>query len=175
MARARLTLASRAPCSTKIEIHAARKTAPVAVLTAAEMRVMGCGEVADEDEARGDKGQEGDHPDEEVDDPVPTDAGGRPGWRSRGKPSTGSAEKIPAATIAAPKTPTSLGPPTAPRFAADGSTRRSPTADAMKSRPVARTLLIWIQPWSPLLSTLGGCRLMSKPSLVSICRTTSKM
>jgi hypothetical protein len=36
-------------------------------------------------------------------------------------------------------------------------------------------LAIWIHPWSPLLSMLAGCRLMSNPSLVSICRTTTTM
>jgi hypothetical protein len=69
-----------------------------------------------------------------------------------GKPSPGSAWKMPPAMVPVPKTTTNRGahrPPILPP-----SARPIPTAPAMVSNPVRRKLAFWIQPRSPIPSRL---------------------
>src|SRR6266487_5317578 len=82
-----------------------------------------------------------------------------------GKPSAGSARKMPATTSPTPNVAISRAVQRRPQ--PDRTARRTPTATATTITPVTRKLVIWIHPRSPLDSTLAGCRRRSNPSRVN--------
>ena len=92
---------------------------------------------------------------------------GGPAGVPGGKPSIGSATKMPAPMSPRPYRPRRMGPHVPAR---PGCRRcRIPAAAAMTRRPDTMKLATWIQPSEPLLMRLRACRRISKPSRKMTC------